>query len=280
VPGAEPRKLERAREATADTLLFDLEDSVTPDRKTEARRLVAGTLRSGGFGDTEVAVRVNAPATVEFDADLEAVVAAGARTIMLSKCDDPQTLARVTADLDRRLGGIDDIRLLLLIESAAGIANAVQIARGTPRAEALCFGHADFALEMGLRDADASTGILHHARCGVVIAAKACGLAPIDSAHLSVRDEAAFRADAELGLRLGFEGKLCIHPKQAEIANAVYTPSRADVERAMRVIDAAEKAKLEGRGVFTLDGRMIDAPVIAVERRVLDRARRAGVLST
>ena len=101
-------------------------------------------------------------------------------------------------------------------------------------------------------------------------------MAPIDCVHLAVKDEAAFREDALLGRSLGFEGKLCIHPRQAEIANEVYAPSDEEIARARRVVEAAERAQAEGRGVFELDGKMIDAPVVALERRVLERARRVG----
>src|SRR5262249_7476053 len=141
--------------------------------------------------------------------------------------------------------------------------------------EALCFGPADFALEMGLRETDASRGILYHARCMLVIAAKASSVAPVDGVHLAVKDEKAFRDDAELGLRLGFEGKLCIHPRQVEIVNEIYTPTSDDVDHAARLLEAAERARAEGRGVFTFDGKMIDAPAIAAARRTLGRARRS-----
>ncbi len=150
--------------------------------------------------------------------------------------------------------------------------------RATPRSEALCFGHADFSLSMGLTDADASRGIVYHARCNLVIAAKACGVPPIDSVVLSVKDEKAIREDAAVGAGLGFEGKLCIHPRQVEIVNEVYTPRPEQVEYALRVTEAWERARAEGRGVFALEGRMIDAPLVAVQERVLQRARRAGVL--
>jgi len=282
VPGAEPRKLERARKAAADTLLLDLEDSVAPDRKTDARQSVAEALRTGGFGDREPAVRVNAPGTAYFDADLEAVVAAGGRSIMLPKCESPEGIARVVERLQALEAGRAaerGVKLLALVESPAGIANALAIGRAAARVDALCFGHADFSLEMGLTAADASRGIVYHARCSLVIAAKACGVAPIDSVHLAVRDPKAFRADAELGRSLGFEGKLCVHPDQVEVANAVYTPAAAEIDYASRVVEAAERAAAEGRGVFALDGKMIDAPLVAAQRRLLERARRAGVRS-
>jgi citrate lyase beta subunit len=274
VPGAEPRKIERAREAGADTLLLDLEDSVALQQKAEARRQVAAALRRGVFGATEAAVRVNAPGTPDFEADLEAMIDAGCRLLMLPKAESAEGIAAVAERLQRcepgRPGDGDSrTRLLLLVESPAGVAHAAALGRSSPRVEALCFGHADFSLLMGLAEADASRGIVYHARCTLVIAAKAAGVAPIDTVHLAVKDDAAFRADAELGLRLGFEGKLCIHPRQVEIVNEVYTPTPAQIDHARRVLAAWERAEAEGRGVFTLDGKMIDAPVVAAQRRIL-----------
>ena len=275
VPGGEPRKLERAREAAADTLILDLEDAVAPESKAAARDYVADALRAGGFGAAELAVRVNAPHTDDFPSDLDAVLGAGCRTLLLPKAERPDEIARALAAIDARGG--QGVKLLLLVESPLGIASALAIGSASTRVEALCFGHADFCLEMGLGEADASRGVTLHGRCTLAIAAKASRVAPIDCVHLAIKDEAGFRADAELGLALGFEGKLCIHPRQAVIANEVYTPKAEEIERARRVIAAAEAARAEGRGVFALDGKMIDAPIVAVQRRVLERARRAGV---
>jgi citrate lyase subunit beta/citryl-CoA lyase len=113
----------------------------------------------------------------------------------------------------------------------------------------------------------------------VALAAKAARVAPIDTVFMAIRDEQAFREDTEAGCRLGFEGKLCIHPTHVKIANEVYTPTAAQVEHALRVVEASEQAQAEGRGVFALDGKMVDAPVVAAQQRVLTRARRAGVLA-
>jgi citrate lyase subunit beta/citryl-CoA lyase len=342
VPAAEPRKIERARTAGADTIILDLEDAVAPAEKATARARVTETLRAGGVGAAELAVRINGFGSAEFEADLAAVLAGGGRTIMLPKAESAEQIRAVAAALDRLEGlvrtsggtGVSGtpagdsavaaamtgdpsrpgasargmvagettagesrgggpttgappggrslsavpVKLLLLIETPRGIADALAVAGASARAEALCFGHVDFSLAMGLAEADATQGICYHARCALALAAKAMGLAPIDTVHLAVKDAAAFRDDAERGRGLGFEGKLCIHPQQVEIANAVYTPTPAQIEHALRVLDAAKHAEAEGRGVFALDGRMIDAPVVAVERRVLERARRAGVL--
>lgn len=284
VPGSEPRRLARARDAGADTLVFDLEDAVAPAAKAEARSLVAAALRDGGFGACEPAVRVNAPGTPYFAADLAAVVAAGAAAIVVPKAERPAEVARI-ADL---LDGLErahgrapgSVRLLALVETAAGIADAFALGAATPRLAALCFGHADLARDLRLAAADAGRGVLHHARCALALAARGRGLAAIDCVCLAVRDAEAVRADARLGLELGFAGKLCIHPHQVAIVNQVYTPTPAQIAHARRVVTAWRAAQRDGRGVLTLDGMMVDAPLVATEEQVLERARRAGALAT
>jgi citrate lyase subunit beta/citryl-CoA lyase len=282
VPGSEPRRIERARGSGADTVLFDLEDGVAPTAKGDARALVAAALRAGGFGDSEAAVRIHGVTTAHCAADLDAVVAAGAIAIMLPKCERGEELQQIGASLSRceRAAGRADgaVRILALIETAAGVVNAAALAGASPRLDALCFGHADLARDLGLDDADAAHGTLLHARSAVVLAARAHGLPPIDSVCLTVRDEDAIHADVALGLRLGFDGKLCIHPRQVEITNTLYTPTAERITVAQRIVDAARAAEREGRGVITLDGRMIDAPIVAAEERLLARARRAGAL--
>ncbi len=281
VPGAEPRKLARARDAGVDTLIFDLEDSVAPERKAQARGLVAEALAGGGFGEAELAVRVNPVHSPEFGADLEAVVGAGAHSLVVPKAERPEELAELAARLDALESqcGVAGARvaLLALVESAAGVTQAAALGTAL-RVEALCFGHADFLLDMGLPAADASRGVAFHARCALAIAARAARRAAIDTVCLAVGDDAAFREDARLGASLGFEGKLCIHPGQVAIAHEVYTPTPDQVERALRVVAAWEAARAGGRGVFVLDAKMIDAPLVAAQQRVLERARQAGVL--
>lgn len=284
VPGAEPKKLEGARTAGADVIIFDLEDAVAPDQKDEARQHVATTLRAGGFGGSEPVVRVNAPSTPYFVEDIEAVVAAGARVLMLPKAESADGLRAVEStlgDLEGRLGLADGdrVRVLALVESAAGVARALDIGTATRRIEALCFGHVDFSLDMGLVEAVASAGAAYHARCALALAARACGVGAIDTVCLAVRDDDVCRREALEGLGLGYEGKLCIHPKQVVIANEVFVPTAAQIAYAEEVLEGWEKAQAEGRGVFALRNKMIDAPVIAAQRRVLDRARRAGLVS-
>ncbi len=283
VPGSEARHIARARAAGADTVLFDLEDAVAPSAKVDARALVVEALRGGGFGDAEPAVRINGLGTEYFDADLGAVVAAGARAILLPKAERAADLVTVAEALARHeracgIGAAHVVRILALVETAAGVANVLAIAASTARLEALCFGHADFARDMRLDETEAAHGVIHHARCAVAIAARAHGLTPIDSVCLQVRDDEVMRAEVMRGLSLGFDGKLCIHPRQVAITNELYTPTPQRIAAAQRVVDAWSQAEREGRGVLALDGKMIDAPIVAAERRVLERARRAGVV--
>ncbi|HEY5656434.1 MAG TPA: CoA ester lyase, partial [Myxococcota bacterium] len=179
---------------------------------------------------------------------------------------------------ERERGAGAPARLLALVETPVGVVRLASLADAAERIDALCFGHADFAREMGLAEADASGGVIFHARCQIAIAARAGGVPAIDCVFLDVRDESAFREDVARGMRLGFEGKLCIHPTQVRIANEVYTPSAERIDYARRVVEGWEKALAEGSGVFSLDGRMVDAPLVELERRVLARARRAGAL--
>jgi citrate lyase subunit beta/citryl-CoA lyase len=228
-------------------------------------------------------VRINAPGTPWFESDLEAVSAAGAEALMLPKAESPEGIAQVALRLDgleekHRRSERSPARLLALAESASGIMRVASLGGASPRIDALCFGHVDFSRDMGLVEADASAGVILHARSTLAIAARASRVAAIDSVFLDLRDERGFREDVEIGTRLGYEGKLCIHPLQVKIVNELLTPTAQQIDYARRVVGAWEEARAKGQGVFTLDGRMIDAPLVAVQERVLERARRSGVL--
>ncbi len=169
------------------------------------------------------------------------------------------------------------VKLLPLIETAIGVLNAHAIASATPRVEALLMGHGDLSLSIGIKEARAGDGTILHARCHIVLAAKATGREAIDTVFLDIDDLEGFKAEARQGLRLGYGGKLCIHPSQVEPVHAIYTPSPTEVAYARRVVEAFESALAEGRGVFALDRRMIDGPIVEAERTILERARKAGV---
>lgn len=276
VPGTATQRFAKAKASGADTILFDLEDSVPPDAKERAREQVCGALGESDFGNSEPAVRINAPGTPFHEADLRATAAAGAGAIMIPKSERVEDLRAAAAILDE-LGSA--ARMLALLETPLGVMRALEVGEATPRLDALCFGHADFALEMGVSAEDPGHGVLLHARCAVAVAARAAGVQPVDNVCLAVRDEEAFRRDVGVGIELGFEGKLCIHPAQVTIANEMYTPAADEVEYARRVVSGWQAARAQGLGVFTLDDKMVDAPLVRAQERVLERAQRAGLIS-
>lgn len=270
VPADDERKLEAAARAGADALVYDLEDAVAPAHKKRARELVCAALRAGGGLRL---VRVNGLDTPWGAQDVGAVAAAGADGVMLPKCESAAQLDAVAGLLDGSAA-----RLIALIETPAGVFDLPTItAAGGGRLAALGFGHADFCRAAGLPELRADTGLGWHARCQIVLAAKARDLLALDCVCLTLRDEDAFRADATLGRELGYDGKLCVHPAQVPLANALYTPSAAAVAQAQRVLAAWQEAQAAGRVVVAVDGLMVDAPVAAAHRRTLERARRAGV---
>ena len=168
-------------------------------------------------------------------------------------------------------------RVAALIESARGILNAQAIATATSRLLGLMLGHVDLSADLGIRAGRAGEGIVHHARCQLVLAARAAEVDAVDTIYLNIQDHAGLRAEAAQAAALGFTGKLAIHPAQIPIVHEAFTPSAERVQRAERILETWLRAEAEGRGVCTLDGDLIEKPVVEGERRVLERARQAGI---
>ena len=278
VPGGEDRRLEKAKTSAADTILFDLEDSVPLDQKEKARDKVTKALSLRAFGESEPAVRVNAPSSPYCKDDISAVVEAGATAIMLPKSENLETVEALCNLIKNKESSKNPIQILALVETPLGVLNAAELCAKVDRISALCFGHADFSLEMGLAEADASQGVIFNARCQIAITAKSYQLAPIDNVCLSVKDEATYRRDVALGIQLGFEGKMCIHPMQVDIANEMFSPTSEQIEYAHQVIEGWQNAQRNGLAVFTINDKMVDAPLIAAQERVLLRAAKVGLL--
>jgi citrate lyase subunit beta / citryl-CoA lyase len=282
VPGDDREAFARGRDARPDTLILDLEDTVAPSRKPGARALVTEVLGGLAPGATERAIRVNSPGTAYFSDDLWAAVGAGADAIVIPKVDSAEDVRAVDARLaaaeveaGRPVGSTS---LLPLIETARGVLDAYAIATASPRGAALLLGHLDLSLSLGIPETGIREGTLLHARCHVVLAARAAGREAIDALFMSPTDADGFRAAAHAGQRLGFAGKLLWHPDQVSLVHEVYAPSPSEVAHARRVVQAFEEALAGGTGMFLLDGRMVDLPVVDAERAVLERARQAGVL--
>lgn len=281
IPGSDERKLAKSRALTPDAFILDLEDGVALDRKDEARQRVATYLREVSPGGAERAVRLNGLHSRFFADDVRAIAPARPDALVFPKVESPEAVAAIEAGVGaaERAAGVPapGPPLLLFIESARGLAAAAAIARASRRVEALILGHADFCKDLGIRQARAAEGILLHIRCALVLAARAAGIDAIDTIYEALGDLEGLRAEAEQAAALGFAGKLALHPAQVEPIQAAFTPSPEEVAYARRVVEGFEAAQAAGRGVFTLEGRMIDEPFVEVERRLLARARQAGL---
>ena len=275
-PGDQPELLRKAPRSDADTVVYDLEDAVAPDSKPAAREAVREVLSDPDFDpDCEVAVRANAGATAE--SDLDAVLGEDTRldAVVVPKVAD-------AGDVDRVAGLLADagrpLPILALVESAAGVLHAESIA-AADATDALVFGAEDLAADVGATRTDGGTEVLY-AREHVVLAASAAGVDAIDTLYTDFEDSEGLADDTDFALELGYDGKLAIHPAQVSVINEAFTPDPDRVAWARRVLSARETADREGRGVFRVDGEMIDAPLIARAETVRERARAAGVWET
>jgi len=280
VPGSEERKLAKAAGLGADAVILDLEDSVAPERKTEARERILGLLQANPNPAVEWLVRVNALASPHFEADVLCGVRSNPDALVVAKVDGPEAVR----EIDRRLAvaergagrPVGRLKLFAMIESARAVLNAYAIATASERVAGLILGHVDLSLDLGLTPGPASQGTIHHARCQLVLAARAARVDAVDAIYLNIQDHDGFRAEAVQAAGMGFAGKQVIHPAQIPILHAAFTPSPERVRRAERILGAWTQAEAEGKGVAVLDGELLEPPVIAMERLVLERAQRAG----
>ncbi|UTF53517.1 HpcH/HpaI aldolase/citrate lyase family protein [Natronosalvus rutilus] len=276
-PGDRPEMLRNAPTAGADVLVFDLEDAVSPARTAEARTIVREVLTDPDFDpDCEVCVRVNA-APDEARADLEAILGGDAgEELRLDAIMQPKVES--AADVDQLAGVLDthdaSAPILALIETAGGVLNAPDVA-ATAATDALVFGAEDLSADIGATRTDEGLEVLY-ARERVVIAAAANGVDAIDTVYTDFGDEGGLVEETEFAIQLGYDGKMAIHPAQVGPINEAFTPESAEVEWAEAVLEGKREADADGRGVFEVDGQMIDAPLIAQAERILERAEAAA----
>lgn len=279
VPASSEKFFAKAKDSQADTLIFDLEDAVAPERKPAARETMKEVLRDPGFARFERTVRINALDTSYFLDDVLAMVEAGADGLVVPKTNSADSILfveRLVALAEQRAGrAARSVVLLPLIEQPEAIGNAFAIARATPRIAGIAFGHGDFSLSMGIKAAPSTAGVVFHARCQVAMAAKAAGITPIDNVFLDIPNVEGLVGETRQGKQLGYEGKACIHPSQVEPVNTVYTPTPEEVTYARELVAAFEQAVAEGKGAVAFRGRMIDGPIADIERIVLERAKKA-----
>jgi len=273
--------LAKAQEQPADELVIDLEDAVVPDGKEAARATVIAAIRDGSWGQRSIVVRVNPLATEWGRRDVEEVVAGAGEALgglVVPKVESPGELEELDSLLDEteERAGREPVGLQALIETAAGLVRAAEIARASARLEALIIGFADLAASLGRSSgADYPGDRWHWVRETVLVAARSEGLQAIDGPHLDVRDLEGLALEAGRARALGLDGKWALHPGQIEPINAAFSPAQAEVDRAGAIIDAL--AGSEGRGAVSLDGEMIDEASRKLAAQVLARGQAAGL---
>jgi len=268
-PGNSPRFMENAAAAAADGIILDLEDSVSPERKNEARILVAHALANINFGETEVMVRINQG--YEATDDLTWIVPQPVQHILIPKVEHAEDVASIRDMVETvmELCGRDAFPWLMpIIESPRGILNALAIADSVPEMAALTLGLQDLTAEMGITPTPEATESFT-ARSLIVLAARAAGLQPIDTVYADVKNEEGLLKSIQEAKTLGFVGKGCIHPSQVRLVEQGFMPTEEQVENARKIVAAMKDAEARGLGAIALGSKMIDPPVAKQAQAVL-----------
>ena len=256
LPGSNARALEKARTLPTDALILDLEDAVSPDAKATARDQVTAAVTAGGFGPREVLVRINAADTSWFADDVAAVAAAAPDGVLVPKVSSADDVAQVDAAL-AAAGAADDLPMWAMLETTRAILDAAAIAHASPRLVGFVMGTNDLAKELRAAHVPGRSPLLTSlAWC--LLAVRDAGKTIVDGVFNDLDDTEGFAAECRQAVELGFDGKTVIHPRQLEACNAAFTPSDAEVAAAREVIAAFESARAEGRGVVTVDGKLVE----------------------
>jgi citrate lyase beta subunit len=256
MPGANTRALEKARTLPADALIFDLEDAVAPEAKEAARTNVVLAAESKAYGKREIAIRCNGLGTPWGEADIEAIAKSGADAILVPKVESATQVTHVVSLLDTA-GAPTDMAVWAMMETPKGILRAEEIAGAHPRLGLFVMGTNDLVKDMRARHTPMRLPLITALGIGM-LAARAHGLAILDGVYNDIQDAAGFRAVCQQGLEMGFDGKTLIHPSQVEPCNEIFAPSAAELEMAGKIVAAFKAAQAEGKGVVTVDGRMIE----------------------
>ena len=285
VPGNNPGMMADAHIYGPDSIMLDLEDSVTMAEKDAARLLVYNALKTIDYGDTEMVVRINPLNTPYGKKDVEAVVKAGVDVIRMPKTETADEVREVEEEIlkwETELGCVGRTKIMAAIESALGIVNAYPIATASKRMMGIALGAEDYCANLKTQRTQGDNpnfGIeLLQARQMIVVAARAAGIDALDTVYSNLNDMDTFRREVELIKALGFDGKSIINPRQIEIINEVFAPKQKDIEKALKILAAIKEAEAKGSGVIAVNGKMVDKPVVIRAQRTIDLAIASGVI--
>ena len=280
LPGNNPNMLINGNCLGSDAVIFDLEDAVAPDQKDAARILVRNTMKYMDFRGCEIIVRINSIDTPYWKADIDQILPYQPGLILLPKTSSAADVLEADAyitQVEEKLGlAKNTVGLMPLIETAMGVENAFAIASATKRVQALLLGAEDLTADLQCKRTKEGREI-EYARTRLVVAARAAGVAVYDTPFTDVNDDEGIVTDATLAKALGFTGKASISPRHVEVINQVFSPTQKDVDYAYEVMDAIELAKKQGKGAISLQGKMIDAPIVTRAQQTIAMAQALGM---
>ncbi|MGE5630133.1 MAG: citrate (pro-3S)-lyase subunit beta [Caulobacteraceae bacterium] len=280
VPGNNPGMVKDAHIYGADSIMFDLEDSVTVKEKDSARFLVFNALKTIDYEGTERVVRVNGLDTPFGRQDFEAIVRAKPDIIRLPKTEKPEDILeadRLISEIEAKAGMEQGtVKLMAAIESALGVINAYKIATASKRLIAIAIGAEDFVTDLKTTRSLDGLEVLT-ARSQIVMAARAAGIYALDTVFADINDMEGFINEVKVAKQLGFDGKSVINPRQIEPVHKIYAPTEKEINKSIRILDGIKEAEARGSGVIAVDGKMVDGPIVERARRVLELAAAAGI---
>jgi citrate lyase subunit beta / citryl-CoA lyase len=278
LPGNSPGLMINAGLHSADGIILDLEDSVAPEKKDEARILVRNALRQINFYGAERMVRINQGERGL--KDLHFVIPHNVNLVLVPKCEDPGYIRKVEEEIGKiksEFNLTNPVYLMPVIETALGVEKAFDIARGSENVVALAIGLEDFTADLGVpRTLEGWESF--YARTRIVVAARAAGIQPIDSVFSDVGDMDSLKQNVKGSKSLGFEGMGCIHPRQIKIINQGFAPDDIEIEKSKKIVLAFENARINGLAVVALGSKMVDPPVVARAQKTIDLAISLGIL--
>lgn len=281
VPGNQERRIEKAFSIPADGVILDLEDSVPAAEKEAARNMLPRAVSRFRSTRKQVFVRVNSMATPNCLPDIKTAVAVRIAGIILPKSESATTIKQaeeMMAEAEITSGiNVGQTRIVALVETPMGLINAGDISTASPRVTAIAFGAEDYALEMGIQRTREGAEI-YYPRMVISVACHAAGILAFDSVYADVRDTEGLIAETRVVKQMGFHGKMVIHPDQVNPVNEVFCPSESEVAYAHRVVEAFDVGVKRGQASVSLDGKMIDIPVLERARNLLARAEAISAL--
>lgn len=280
MPGNNPGMLQNAGILGADSVILDLEDAVALTEKDSARILVRNAIKTLKFYDSEIVVRVN-PLSIEFGhEDVKEIAQAKPDAIMVPKAteEDIEGVDKILCEIEEKMGfKKGSIKLFPLIETAYGLENVYTIIKASKRVVGVLLGAEDLTNDLGIKRTKEGKEIFY-ARSKVATACRALGVDAIDTPFTDLDDMEAFIKDIKKAKSIGMTGKAAINPRQIDTIHDVFAPSEEEIKYAQRVLEKMEEAKRDGLGVFSLDGKMVDAPIINRAKTTIEKAKLAGLI--